>query len=414
MKIAIIGTGVSGLVSAYLLQKRHDITVFESSGHAGGHVQTLRIDQDGQTYDVDTGFVVFNTVTYPLFVRLLERLGVESQPTCMSFSVRCESSGLEYAGTSLNSLFAQRTNLLRPSFHRMLRDVLRFNRSAADLLEQGTAAPTLGQFLDGGNYSRYFREWYLGPMGAAIWSCRPEDLYRFPVSFFVRFFHNHGLLSVNRHHPWRVIRGGSKRYVDVLTQSFRGRIHLRSSVERVRRGDAAVDVKPEGQDWMTFDQVIFATHSDQALELLKDPSDAERQILGAMRYRSNDALLHTDADVLPANPRARASWNYHVPPEEPEGVVVTYDMSRLQGLSSASPICMSLNPGDRVRPGRVLQRLQFAHPLFDLDAHAAQQRHGEISGVRGTHYCGAYWGNGFHEDGVRSAQTVCAAFGEQL
>jgi predicted NAD/FAD-binding protein len=363
---------------------------------------------------VDTGFVVFNRRNYPLFVRLLEKLGVGSQPTTMSFSVKCERTGLEYCGTSLSTVFAQPSNLWRPAFLRMLWDILRFNRHSVRLLEQGVGTLTLGDLVRQGGYSRFFRDYYLGPMGAAIWSCAPEDLFRFPAFFFLRFFHNHGLLTVGDQPQWRVIRGGSRRYVEALIAPFRARIRLETPVEKVRRGPDRVQVKPRGDDWQPYDQVILATHSDQALHLLEDPSAEEEEILGSFPYQENEAILHTDSTLLPSRRRARASWNYHIPRQEAGAVVVTYDMSRLQGLASPSPFCLSLNPAGGVRPEQILRRLHFTHPRYTLRSPAAQRRHGEISGVRRTHYCGAYWGNGFHEDGVRSAVAVGRHFGAEL
>ena len=344
-------------------------------------------------------------------MKLLDRLGVESQPTGMSFSVRCDRTGLEYCGTSLNTLFAQRRNLVRPSFYRMLRDIFRFNRDAQRLLARGIEAPTLGEFFRAQGYGREFVEQYIVPMAAAIWSASPARALDFPAHFFLRFFQNHGLLGVKGHLQWRVIRGGSRNYVEPLTRPFRDRIRTATPVRSVHRLPDGVAVTPDGQPEERFDEVILATHSDQALRILADPTQAERQILSAMPYQRNEAVLHTDDAILPANRRARASWNYRIPAAGGDQVTVTYDMSRLQNLKTEGPVCVSLNESGHVDPARVNLRMEFAHPLFTPESLEAQGRHAEISGVGRTHYCGAYWRNGFHEDGVVSALRVCRHFG---
>jgi predicted NAD/FAD-binding protein len=406
MKIAIIGSGISGLVAAHHLRRDHEITVFEANDYVGGHTNTVEVRLAGRDYAVDTGFIVFNDRTYPEFERLLLELGVAWQPTEMSFSVKCERTGLEYNGSSLNRLFAQRRNLFRPSFYRMLRDVLRFNREAPELLDGVGAAETLGDYVASRGYSRGFVDHYLVPMGAAIWSTDPQRFLEFPARTFVRFFANHGLLTVNDRPQWRVVQGGSARYVERLTGSFRDRIRLRCPVARVRRAPDHVVVQSVGQPAELFDEVVFATHSDQALRLLADPTPAEREVLGALRYQRNEVVLHTDARLLPRR-RAWASWNYHVPRDPQEGVAVTYHMNILQSLRSPEPFLVTLNRTDRIDPDRVLRRLVYDHPVFDLAATAAQERWSEISGVHRTHYSGAYWGYGFHEDGVKSGLRVC-------
>ncbi|MHC4974017.1 MAG: NAD(P)/FAD-dependent oxidoreductase [Planctomycetota bacterium] len=410
MRIAIVGSGISGMVAAYHLQRAHEITVFEANDYVGGHTNTVEVRQAGRTYAVDTGFIVFNDRTYPNFERLLSELGVAWQPTEMSFSVKCERTGLEYNGSSLNRLFAQRRNLLRPSFYRMLRDVLRFNREAPALLEEEEARETLGAYVEARRYSREFVEHYLVPMGAAIWSTDPRSFREFPARTFVRFFSNHGLLTVNDRPEWRVVQGGSARYVERLTRPFRDRIRLRCPVAAVHRRPDHVVVRPRGEAPERFDEVIFATHSDQALRLLADPTPAEREILGALRYQRNEVVLHTDARLLPRR-RAWASWNYHVPRDPQDGVAVTYHMNILQSLQSPEPFLVTLNRSDRIDPDRILRRLVYDHPVFDLAATAAQERWAEISGVDRTHYCGAYWGYGFHEDGVKSGLRVCESLG---
>ncbi|MGB5880922.1 MAG: FAD-dependent oxidoreductase [Thermoanaerobaculia bacterium] len=414
MRIAIIGTGISGLVVAHLLHEEHDLTLFEAQTHIGGHTLTTEIDVDGERFAVDAGFVVFNQITYPSFIKLLDRLGVQSQPTTMSFSVKCEETGLEYSGTSLNTLFAQRRNLVRWSFLAMLMDIVRFNREARELLRQDSVAPTLRQFLAAGGYSKSFVEKYLVPMGAAIWSASPDSMLDFPASFFLSFLDNHGLLTVDNQFPWRVIRGGSERYVEALSRPFRDRIRLKTPVRGIRRHPHHVELKTAEGPTETYDQVIVASHSDQALDLLEDPCPEEREILGAIPYQPNEAVLHTDTSVLPRNRRAWASWNYQILRETGNRVVVTYNMNRLQSLDSPETFCVSLNLTDRIDPDRILRRFHFSHPLFTPAAVNAQRRHAEISGQRRTHYCGAYWRNGFHEDGVWSGLQVGRFFGKEL
>jgi predicted NAD/FAD-binding protein len=410
MKIAVIGSGIAGNVVAYHLAPEHEITVFEAGSHAGGHTHTHRVEQAGRRYNVDTGFIVFNDWTYPNFIRLLEELGVASQPSPMSFSVRVERSGLEYNGTSVNSLFAQRRNLLRPSFLRMIRDILRFNREAPALLRDAGSEPSLGEYLSANRYSREFVEHYIVPMGAAIWSTDPASMRRFPVRYFVRFFHNHGMLSVNDRPTWRVIEGGSRNYVEKLTAPFRDRVRLRTPVEWVRRYPTHVMVKARGSEPERFDNVFFACHSDQALRLLADATAAEREVLGAIPYQENEVVLHTDTRLLPRRRRAWAAWNYHVLPAARGRTAVTYNMNILQGIEAPVTFCVTLNRSEAIAPDRILLQLKYDHPVYTAAAVAAQARQEEINGARRTYYCGAYWRNGFHEDGVVSALAALEHF----
>jgi predicted NAD/FAD-binding protein len=414
MKIAVIGTGIAGNVAAYHLNREHDITVFEAGGHVGGHTHTHAVEQAGRVYNVDTGFIVFNDWTYPNFIGLLDELGVASQPSAMSFSVRDEASGLEYNGTSLNSLFAQRRNLLRPRFWRMIRDILRFNREAPQLLQQPGNEISLGDYLAGGHYSREFIEHYIVPMGAAIWSTDPDSMQRFPARFFVRFFHNHGMLSVDARPQWRVIRGGSARYVEKLTARFRDRIRLHTPVEWVRRLPGQVLVKASGLEVERFDAVFLACHSDQALKLLADASPQERAVLGAIPYQRNEAVLHTDTRLLPKKQLAWAAWNYHVLPESRGRVALTYNMNILQSLAAPTPFLVTLNHSAAIDPAKVIARIDYDHPLFTPQGVAAQARQHEINGPLNTYFCGAYWRNGFHEDGVVSALHALEHFGERI
>ncbi|OEC38463.1 FAD-dependent oxidoreductase [Pseudomonas sp. 1D4] len=415
MKIAIIGSGIAGLTTAYLLNRRHDIQVFEASDWIGGHTHTVDVTLHGRSYAVDTGFIVFNDWTYPNFIRLMEQLGVAHQPTEMSFSVCDPVSGLEYNGNNLNSLFAQRSNLLSPGFLGMLRDILRFNRESLADLDSGRvpATATLGDYLRERGYGQRFRDHYLVPMGAAIWSTSLEDMLAFPLAFFVRFFKNHGLLSVNDRPQWRVISGGSRSYVAPLTESFAERIRLACPVSRVERdGDGVTVHSAAGAE--RFDQVVFACHSDQALSLLAEPSQAEREILGALPYADNEVVLHTDARLLPRRKLAWASWNYRLGGPAHQPAAVTYDMNRLQGIEAPETFCVSLNQTDAIDPARILARFTYAHPQYSLAGMQAQARWAEISGQQHSHFCGAYWANGFHEDGVVSALRVARAFGENL
>lgn len=415
MRIAIVGSGVSGLVVAHLLRRAHEVEVFEALDWIGGHTHTVPVDLDGRTYQVDTGFIVFNDRTYPGFCRLLDQLGVASKPTEMSLSVRCERTGLEYAGGTLSQLFADRGNLVRPSFLRMVRDVLRFYRDARRLLAAPDEKVTLGAWLAGRGYSREFVEHHLVPMTAAIWSAEPGRVFDFPALSLFRFFENHGLLSLRDRPRWRVVEGGSARYVEALTAPFRDRLHLRCPVRSVRRLADGVELATGDGVRRRFDEVVLATHAPDALALLADPSPAERAVLGALRTQRNEVVLHTDARLLPRRRRAWASWNYHVGCEDAAGgVAVTYHMNRLQGLDAPVELCVTLNRSERVDPARVIARFSYQHPVLDLPAARAQRHHDAVSGRRRTHYCGAYWGHGFHEDGVQSALRVAAGFGLAL
>ncbi|MEZ5649772.1 MAG: FAD-dependent oxidoreductase [Burkholderiaceae bacterium] len=410
-RIAIVGTGIAGNVAANaLFAAGHEITVFEANDHVGGHTHTHAIDIGDEHQRIDTGFIVFNDRTYPNFVRLLDSLGVASQPSSMSFSVRNDRRQLEYNGTSIDGLFAQRRNLLNPGFLRMIAEILRFNRLAPTVLTDDGPEITLRELLERHGFGGRFVDDYLVPMGAAIWSTEPARMFDFPARFFVRFLHNHGMLSVDDRPLWRVIRGGSASYVERLIAPWRERIRLNCPVTRLLRlTDRVLVSTPEGPT-ETFDHVFIACHADQALRLLGDPSLEEREVLGALTYQTNEAVLHTDTSLLPRSRRAWAAWNYHVLPDTGRPVALTYDMNILQGLRSRHRFCVTLNATERVDPARILRRLSYDHPLFTPRAVVSQARHGEISGVRRTYYCGAYWRYGFHEDGVVSALAALAHF----
>jgi uncharacterized protein len=405
MRIAIVGAGVSGLVAAHLLQSTHDITVFEAGTHSGGHTNTVTVETEAGVHYVDTGFIVFNDRNYPRFERLLQRLGVAWQPSTMTFSVSDERGDFEYNGASPNGLFAKRAHLVTPWFHRMVADLVRFNREARSLLASRDD-PSLRGWLEDRDYSRAFVERLIVPQASAVWSADPEQLWRFPARFLAEFFDNHGMLGFAGRPRWRTIRGGSHRYVEALTEPFADRIRLRTPVRAIHRHDDHVIVDGE-----RFDHVVLAAHADQSLGMLSDPSDRELEILGAFPYQPNEAVLHTDRSLLPRRRRAWASWNYHLL-EQPAGrLTVTYHMNRLQALSADREFCVTLNRTDRIDPDRILRRISYAHPVYTAAGAAAQQRHGEISGHGRTHFCGAYWGWGFHEDGVASAVRVAERLG---
>jgi uncharacterized protein len=414
VKIAIVGTGISGLTVAHLLHNRHEITLFEAAPYVGGHTHTVRVDTPDETHHVDTGFIVFNDRNYPNFERLLRRLRVGWQASEMSFSVSDGAGAFEYSSGSPNGLFANRRHLAVPAFHRMVADLHRFHRAARRLLEGDDEHLSLREWLEQQRFSRAFIERLIVPQASAVWSADPRALWSFPARFLAEFFDNHGMLGF-RHRPgWRTIRGGSARYVEALTASFSDRIRLRSPVSSIQRGDDHVLVTVQGAGTARFDQVVLATHSDQALGLLTDPSAREHEILGAVPYQVNEAVLHTDVRLLPRRRRAWASWNYHLLEEPPGRATVTYHINRLQSLAAEQEFCVTLNQTARIDSERVLKRIQYAHPVYTPDGVQAQSRVAEISGVRRTHYCGAYWGWGFHEDGVNSGLRVAAAFGAQL
>ncbi|MGB5487692.1 MAG: FAD-dependent oxidoreductase [Lysobacterales bacterium] len=414
MKIAVIGSGIAGNVAAYHLAREHDVTVFEADNRIGGHTNTVEVEYSGRNYAIDTGFIVFNERTYPNFIQLLDELGVAWQDSDMGFSVQHEKTGLEYSGSTLNSLFAQRSNIFRPSFHRMIREILRFNREAPGLLESTAEPISLRDYLSREKYSREFIDHFIIPMGAAIWSARPEVMGEMPAGFFIRFFQNHGMLSVNDRPVWRVIKGGSNRYVEKLVAGHRDRIRLNAPVESIRRFPDHVEVKVSGTEIERFDQVFMACHGDQALMLLADPSLTEEQVLGKFHYQPNEAILHTDDSLMPRQRRAWAAWNYHIPSYLQDRVAVTYNMNILQGIKAPATFCVTLNHSLAIRPEKIIDRFQYSHPVFTPESIEAQKRHAEINGAYRTYYCGAYWRNGFHEDGVVSALTALDHFKEHL
>ena len=410
MKVAVIGTGVAGLTTAAGLADRHELTVFEAADWIGGHTNTVDVEEDDRIVAVDTGFIVFNDWTYPNFIALLRNLGVAWQASNMSFSLQCEKTGLEYNGTSLNSLFAQRRNILRPSFLHMIWEILRFNREAPRFLATQDEATTLGAWLESRGFGGAFVEHYVVPMGRAIWSADEEAMLGFPARFFIDFFHRHGFLSVDNRPQWQAVTGGSREYVRKLISPFASRIRVATPVASVRRLPLGVALRTVAGETLQFDAVVFACHSDQALAMLEDPSEAEREILGAFPYAPNEAVLHTDESLLPRRPLARAAWNYHLRRDPGRGVALTYDMNVLQSLATRRRYLVSLNMTDAIDERCVLRTFSYSHPVYTPGAVAAQKRHAEISGPRRSFYCGAYWRYGFHEDGVVSGLRVLEQF----
>jgi predicted NAD/FAD-binding protein len=413
VKIAIVGAGIAGNTVAYRLRGAHDVTVFEAADYVGGHTHTVDVEHGGVHYAVDTGFIVFNDRTYPHFMALLAELGVATQPTSMSFSVSSELSGLEYNGTSLAALFADRRNLFSPRFYTLLLDIVRFGRDARAFIASGDDAWTLGDFLAAHRYSRELAVSYVVPMTAAIWSAAPGSVRDMPARFLFRFLANHGMLSIDDRPQWRTILGGSAQYVDKLIAGHRARIRTSAPVTAVARHAHGVTLRTRYGEPEHFDSVFLACHSDQALALLTDATALEREVLGALRYRSNDAVLHTDERLLPRCRRAWASWNYRVV-DGADAPLVTYHMNELQRISAPVELCVTLNDAGRVREEQVLGRFRYDHPVFDAAATAAQARHAELDGERHTYFCGAYWRNGFHEDGVVSALEAVRHFNQRV
>lgn len=413
MKIAIVGSGVSGLVCAHLLHGRHDVFLFEADPRPGGHAHSHELHLPDADLTVDTGFLVYNERTYPLFCRLLDQLGVATQPSDMSFSVSDALTGTEWRGTSPSTVFAQPSNLARPAFWRMMADIARFNRLARRLADEpGPDDVTLEDFLAGHRWSPAFRECYLVPIGSSIWSAAPARFTQIPAATFARFFERHGLLQLHGQPPWRTLRGGAQSYVQAILRPLQaeGRVRLGTPVDKLRRQPHGVElVTAQGPE--DFDEVIVAGHSDQALSLLSDADRAETEVLGAIAYQTNRATLHTDARLMPRARRAWASWNYKRLAPEAEQATLTYHLNQLQGLATSSPVLVTLNQDDAIDPGLVLAQMDYQHPVLDLATVRAQRRRHEINGRRHTWFCGAYWGYGFHEDGVRSAVEVCERLG---
>lgn len=411
MKVAIVGTGISGLAAAHHLQDKAELTLFEASGRPGGHANTVIAESERGFESVDTGFIVYNDRNYPEFTRLLEQLEVASKPSSMSFSV--SDRDFEYTGRTLNGLFAKRSNLVNPKYLRMLAEFPRFQRRLKELAARDQGGPSLADFLKDENFSDDLRDRVVVPLVSAVWSADPEQMWTFPVGFLARFLDNHGLLSLRDRPRWRTVEGGSWQYVRALTEPFERRIRTSSPIRCVRRHDDHVELIPEGGPAESFDQVVIATHSDQALRMLDDPTREEQEVLGAIAYQPNEAVLHTDESLMPRRRAAWASWNYHLLDEPTGSTALTYDMNRLQTLGCERQFCVTLNLTDRIDPDKIIEVIQYEHPVFTPDSIVAQERWAEVSGTGRTHFCGAYWRNGFHEDGaftgLRAAKSVAAA-----
>jgi uncharacterized protein len=416
MRVAVVGTGISGLVAARELHRAgHEITVFEASDRVGGHSNTAEVSTPGGSWSVDTGFIVFNDRNYPRFRRLLRELGVQTQPSTMSFSVSDGRGGFEWAATPLG-LFANLGHIVDPAFHRMLLDLVRFFREARGLVGSNGRGPSLREFCARRGYSEYFVERLIVPQVSAVWSADPEQLWSFPAGFVAEFFANHGSLQFLGRPRWHTVTGGSRRYVETLIAPFAGRIRTGAPVREVRRPGAAVELAWEGAGGggrERFDHAVLACHSDQALRMLADPSQAEHDVLGAISYQANEAVLHTDERLMPRRRAAWASWNYHLNGEPAGRTTVTYHMNRLQSLQADRELLVTLNRGSDIDPAKVIERISYSHPVYDREAIAAQRRWCEVSGVRRTHYCGAYWRWGFHEDGVWSAERACGSIARE-
>jgi predicted NAD/FAD-binding protein len=410
MRVAIVGGGVSGIVAAHRLHPRHEIVLYEAADRLGGHTNTITVDRPDGTWQVDTGFIVLNDRNYPNFNRILREAGVAIQPTHMGFSVKGEDVDFEYAGTP-RGVFCQRSNLRDPVFWRMLSDLRRFNRELTALVAAGGQGPSLGEWVDAGGYSRAFVDRLIVPQASAVWSADPAAMWSFPVGFLAEFFHNHGMLGFRDRPQWQTVVGGSQTYVGALTAPFADRIRLAAPVTGITRDDDGVTVSAQGAT-ERFDHVVLACHSDQALAALDDASPVERELLGAFPYQANEAVLHTDRSLLPRRRAAWQAWNYHLFATPRPMTTVTYYMNHLQRLTAAEDFCVSLNMTDRIDPRKIVEVIPYAHPVYTAAGVAAQARWREISGPRRTHFCGAYWGWGFHEDGVVSALRACEALGD--
>ncbi len=410
MKIAVIGSGIAGLGAAWLLSRTHEVVLFEKDARLGGHTHTHRVVQAGREYAVDTGFIVHNPMNYPLLTRMFDDLGVASQPTTMGFSVQDARTGLEYNATNLDAMFCQRSNLFSPRFLRMVREILRFYRECGALLEDSADGPTLGDYLRTNGYSQLFIEDHLIPMASALWSSPSATILDFPAKYLVRFMDNHHMLQVDERPQWRVVTGGSSTYIGALENHWNVQVRLASPVRRVRRDADSATVTTDAGD-EAFDQVVFACHSDQALALLADASDSERAILGAITYQENETVLHTDARILPKRRKAWAAWNAYIPSAPGADCTVSYCMNLLQSIDSPEPFVVSLNRTADIAPEKILATMRYHHPVYTHASVAAQARRGEINGANRTWFAGAYWGFGFHEDGLRSGVDVARALG---
>ena len=412
LNIAVIGSGISGLTTAHLLSRKHNITLFEKNDYIGGHTHTHSIKEEGTIYNVDSGFIVYNENTYPNFIKLLDSLNVKRQHSSMGFSVKSYNKDFEYSGNSLSAVFSKKSNLLNPYFLNMLRSIIRFNKNSVKDLETMNESTLLIDYLKSKNYSDYFINYYIIPMAASIWSTSPNFILEMPAIFFIRFFDNHGLLKITNRPQWWVIKNGSKQYVKKILDDFNGTIHLNTTINELKRESNKVYIKINN-DTKIFDAVVLATHSDQSLSIIKDLSDNEKNVLGKIKYQKNTALIHTDTSILPKRKKAWSSWNYLLDKNDNK-VILTYNMNILQSLKSKKTYCVTLNNTDMINENKIIKKITYHHPLFTKESVYAQSQKNLICGVNNTYFCGAYWGNGFHEDGVNSALDVCKKFGIDL
>ncbi len=412
LNIAVIGSGISGLTTAHLLSRKHNITLFEKNDYPGGHTHTHSIEEEATIYNVDSGFIVYNENTYPNFIKLLDSLNVKRQHSSMGFSVKSYNKDFEYSGNSLSAVFSKKSNLFNPYFLNMLRSIIRFNKNSVKDLKTMKESTLLIDYLKSKNYSEYFINYYIIPMAASIWSTSPNFILEMPAVFFIRFFDNHGLLKITNRPQWWVIKNGSKQYVKKILDDFNGTIHLNTTINELRRESNKVYIKINN-DTKIFDAVVLATHSDQSLSIIKDLSDNEKNVLGNIKYQKNTALIHTDTSILPKRKKAWSSWNYLLDKNDNK-VILTYNMNILQSLKSKKTYCVTLNNTDMINENKIIKKITYHHPLFTKESVYAQSQKNLICGVNNTYFCGAYWGNGFHEDGVNSALDVCKKFGINL
>ncbi len=410
-RIAVIGAGISGMAAAYLLSRKHEVSMFEKESRLGGHTHTHSIQTSAGVLPIDTGFIVHNDRTYPNFVRLLSSLGIGRKASDMSFGVSCQQTGFEYSSRGLRGLFAGEHNWYRPAHYRFLAEIVRFNRESRRLLQNPANADiTLREYLQANRFEGDFTRYYLHPMAASVWSTSLAEIEEFPAFTLIRFFENHGFLGLTTQAQWYVLQGGSSSYIAPLTEPYSERIYLGARIAGVTRTDAAARITFEDRASQSFDEVVFACHGPKTMELLQDASPLERQVLSSFRTSRNQTLLHTDSRLLPRQPAARASWNYHLGSDR-SAATVTYHMNRLQSLPTREDYCVTLNHSGAVDPSKILREMTYSHPLYTLDAVRAQNRWAEISGKNRTHFCGAYWFYGFHEDGLNSAIRVAESLG---
>ena len=415
MKIAVVGGGVSGIVSSFLLSKEHDVTLFEANDYLGGHTNTIPVKTASGTVDVDTGFIVYNSQNYPGFVSFLDQLGVETQDSDMSFGFFNPRENFFYSSVGLSGILAQKRNLFNPKFIHMFYEVKRFNELALSFLNgPDTRSFTLKDFIVQSDFSSYFLDYYLLPMGAAIWSCSYRDVLSFPAYSFLAFWKNHQLLTLGARPTWRTVKGGSFKYVEAFKSHFKGQILLNTPIQRITRHDEGVTIITKEDAVFDYDYVVIATHADQVLKLLAKPTALEKSLFSKWQYSLNHTVLHSDASVMPPKSSAWASWNYSFSSSDASKVSVTYYMNRLQSLSAEEPFLVTLNPYQSIDASKVHKEIMYKHPIFNFDAIETQSKIRSLAGANHTAFCGSYLGHGFHEDAVQSACAVARSFGLSL